>query len=358
MSNIELLYDISLLETVMAEPGLYKKAGLEQDILSELSAYFKSKIDPAHKTESIIDLLAPGVIFLSLKAMGLGKIGSLISLVLSMYHVDVSSLYSSIFNELKPSIASGNKVSYSQINSAVNSAAQSALSAPPVSPAAQSAIQSILSAPTESPTAQQASDHKYSAAELMHEARLTSLAIADYEYQSLRLLKVATIPKFAVQGGKAEKVSLLARIFGIIFKVALASLGIAFAGDVANKVLGKPNSIDGNYQTKINPTETVPTQTKYKSKGTQPLPSSVNESNTPNNIENMLVQFTKDVYSGLDNKDDLIKSSQKFQGIKNQIVWYNHGNIGYSIIELPTYWQTKNQLVDNYIDEVAKLDNA
>jgi hypothetical protein len=68
----------------------------------------------------------------------------------------------------------------------------------------------------------------------------------------------------------------------------------------------------------------------------------------------MLVQITKDVYGGLDGKDGIIRSSPAFQAVKDNIVWYNTHNEGSSITFIPGLFKSKKQLVDYFIDDVAK----
>ena len=76
--------------------------------------------------------------------------------------------------------------------------------------------------------------------------------------------------------------------------------------------------------------------------------------NNTQNIENFLIQITKDVYSGLDGKENLIRNSPAFQAVRDNIAWYNTHNEGSSVTFIPGLFKTKKQLVDYYIDDVAK----
>jgi hypothetical protein len=76
--------------------------------------------------------------------------------------------------------------------------------------------------------------------------------------------------------------------------------------------------------------------------------------NDPGSIENMLIEFTKQVYSGLDGHEGVIRSSPIFQAVKNQIAWYNHTAAGAPMVYIPRMYPNKKAIVDHFIDEVAK----
>jgi hypothetical protein len=329
------LHEMLLMDMIFGEP-FYKRSDVIGDTVKELvpsipariKEYFASKIDKDHPTASLIDDLAPGAIWATMSLMGLGKWGVLIGLLLETFHVDVNGLLSSIFGGVKSLLNGGNKVSSSQVNNIVDSAIQ---------------------------------EHSNDAQEAiaMHDAKIVRLAMIDYEHQVFRL----TNSKIALGAftSKGKATSLLGRIFGFILKVALGSLGLMLAGDAINKLLGRPNSFDKNFQQgKEGPVPTASeqpytaTQTKFPLKSDAPLPPSVPENNTPDNIEQALLQFAKDTYDGLDGKESTIVNDPIFQTIKQRIVWYNSKDTGYSVIFIPPYWKTKKQLVDNFIDDVAK----
>jgi hypothetical protein len=178
----------------------------------------------------------------------------------------------------------------------------------------------------------------------------------------MRLTKERVIKTAGFFGNtKLKGAGLLGKIFGWIIKLALASAGLMVAGDIANEVMGQPSALSGTYQRGQEASEApaVPvgpksTQTKFQLKGDGPLPSSMPIVNNSQNIENMLVQITKDVYGGLDGKDGIIRSSPAFQAVKDNIVWYNTHNEGSSITFIPGLFKSKKQLVDYFIDDVAK----
>lgn len=365
MSNSEISFfvDTLLVETILGDPRLYKKAGFVSDLLSKVKGYFASKIDPNNPTESVLNELAPGVLWVLFKSMGIGGWGTLISLLMSVFHVNVYGMLSSLYNKVKSMISGGQKVSSGEIDQAVNSTIQEH-TATEVSPQeAQEGYQKLQEMQSKE---QQADDGRvYSSLELMHDARIVRLALIEYEDQLLRLTAAPRAASFlsSFTGTRAKGANLLGRIFGWVFKIALASAGLMVAGDVINKFMGRPNSLDGTYQAgKEQPVSSTPagpagpTQTKYTLKGDAPLPRTVPMVNNANNIDNMLVQFAQDTYSGLDGKESLIRNTPGFQVIKEKISWYNSDHPGSSQTFIPPIFTSKKQLVDYFIDDVAKAD--
>jgi len=68
----------------------------------------------------------------------------------------------------------------------------------------------------------------------------------------------------------------------------------------------------------------------------------------------MLVGFVKEVYEGLDNQDAAIRSVPGFKTIADNIAWYNHSAAGDPIVFIPKMFVSKKQLVDHFIDQIAK----
>jgi hypothetical protein len=341
--TISLYVDVMLIETVLADPKFYKKGGEISDVISKIKDYFSSKYDPEHPSASVINELAPAVVWRLFSAMGFGKWGILVGLLMSTFHVDVSGSLSSIYEKVKEMISDGKKVSSQQIDEAVDT-----------SVAAHSG--------------NEANDGKVvSSLDLLPQARLLRLAMIDYEQQLLRLTKINnTLLVSTAAISAASGTSLLGKIFGLVMKIGLASAGFMVAGDIINHLLGRPSSLDGTYQagkTETSPTPAaaepsapVSTQKKYLPKEDASLPSSMPIQNNNQNIEAMVLQFAKDTYSGLDGKEQLIQNSPNFQKVVHVISNYNNTNQGSSQTFIPSFFRSKKQLVDYFIDDVAKSD--
>ena len=359
-SEVSFCVDTLLVETVLADPKFYKKAGFVQDLLAKVKDYFSHQIDQKNPVSSVLSILAPGALWLLFQTLGIGKWGFLLGLLMDVFHVDVGGMLSSLYNKVRAMISGGKKVSSAEVDEAAEATTQE-FNKPPTP---QEEAQGMQDLKSRTPAAAQpADDNKvYSSLELLSDARMFSLALIDYENQKLRLTKDDVIKTAGFFGSsKSKGTNLLGKIFGWVIKLALASAGLMVAGDVVNEMVGRPSALSGTYQRGQESAEApaVPvgpksTQTKFPLKADGPLPSSMPIVNNPQNIENMIIQIAKDVYNGLDGKEGIIRSTPAFQAVKENIVWYNTHNEGSAITFIPGLFTSKKQLVDYFIDDVAK----
>lgn len=340
-SEVSLCVDALLVETVLADNRFYKRAGFIADVLSRIKGEIMGHIDKEHPVASVLKILAPGALWLFMQSIGLGKWGFLLGLLTDYFHVDIPGMLKSMFDKVKDSISSGKKSSSEQIDQAANEVAQEHATA-----------------------ANPADDHRvYTSLELLDEARFIRLALIEYEHQKMRLVKEGTdVNNFLDFGGaKSKTTSLFAKIVGWIFKIVLASAGLMVAGDAIHALMGEPSALTGTYQEgktpesgSTEPSESISKQTKFPSKGDSPLPGSWPIVANSTNISNMLVQFAKDTYSGLDGKESLIQSLPAFQAVRDNIAWFNVHNEGSAVTLLPSNLRSKKKIVDFFIDDVAK----
>jgi hypothetical protein len=319
-NNLNSLADILIIQALFSEEDRFnKKAGIVEDFLLQAKSYFSDKIDKNNPTASVIGLLAPGAVAIAFRMMGFGKIGMLLGFLMNVFDIRVEKLVEPLCASVKSMVGSGQPISSDQVSAAAASAA------------AQYA-----------PEQKQASFN-----ELLHGARLLKLSAIEFEHETLRLTK-EPMQKFAGAPGESHLVvNIISKMFGLIISVILWSAGLLVAGDIVRHFLGEPLSHTAE---EAGP---VSKQTKFKSKGEMPLSGSIHLQNTPENIDNMIVQFAKDVYDGLDGKETAIRNTAGFQQVKHAIVWYNQNNTGDAEIFLPAIFSSKKRMVDNFIDEVA-----
>lgn len=348
-SDISFYVDCLIIEA-LAQDEMIKRAdgGLVMTLVSKLKDYVSSKIDPNNKVSSVLTILAPGAISVLFKALGLGWLGALLGLAMNVFHIDVGSILTSMYSSVKNMLGSGSPLSSSQIDSMAQGAVQDH-SQPMTQEEADNIAKNLQSKSFD---------------QMMQNARFVKLSMIQYKLG--KISKTAGLLD-ALNSRKAKTSSILSRVLGWIFKVVLASAGLMVAGDIANKLLGRSNSLDGSFQAGKSegpPVSSGPTstQTKFKMKpGYRPEMYNVGENywsvNIPNNeqsIGNMIVQFAKDVYQGLDDKDNIIRQTAGFQAIQDKIVWYNRTSAGGPIVYVPPMFNSKKQLVDYFIDEVAE----
>lgn len=330
--------DLMIIDSLLQDEQLIKNAdagSLVSAFSDKIKELVEAHYDPKDKISSLVNILGPGVIFATLSALGFKKIGLLVGLLMNVFHIDLNGIIRSIWNQLGPTISSGKELSSSQIDEFVHSAVSTAI--PDLGAKASLADVRML---------------KLS----MDEYKLAATGRSSGLYDSL-------------MGRRGRAGSILVRILSWVFKIALASAGLLVAGDVINKFIGKPNAFDktlnkGKEQSTVlsTPVSTfMAKQTKFPLKsGYSPEghdSSSAWIENVPNNepsIEQMLISFAKDVYSGLDGKDSLILESPAFNIVKDRIMWYNHTSPDAPIVYMPDYFTSKKQVVDYFIDDVAE----
>lgn len=350
MKEINFYVDCLIIEALSQNQMIKQSAGgLVTSLIDKLKDYVGAHLDNNDKVNSALNILAPGFVTILFKSLGLGWLGTLFGLAMNVFHIDVGSILSSTYSSVKSMLGSGQQVSSSQIDSAVQGAAQDHY---------QPMTQNEVAALSQKMKAQ-------SFDQIMQQVRFVKLSMLEYE--NGKISKTAGLLDM-LNTRKVKFTNILARVIGWIFKVVLASAGLMVAGDIANKLVGRPNALDGSMkdgkpvqQTQV-VSGPVSTQTKFLiNPGYRPEKYNIGENywimNIPNNeqsIGDMIVQFAKDVYQGLNGKDDLIRQTARFQSVQEQIVWYNRTSAGGPIVYIPTMFNSKKQLVDYFIDDVAE----
>jgi|WetSurMetagenome_2_1015567.scaffolds.fasta_scaffold215494_1 hypothetical protein len=356
ISNREISFyvDTMIVESIMRDDAFNKKAtdGRLTSLMDQVKSYVGNQIDPNDKAGSLMNILGPGAIFTTFKALNLGWLGLLLSLSMRVFHIDVSRMIKSIWNKLGDLIKGDKQVTSAQVDSIVQGVAQEHMT--PVTKEDEAAAHKLLT--------------KSNYDELMHDVNIIKLTMVSYATGSLK--KEAAFFDW-LTGKKKNTTNILARVLGWTLKVGLSAAGLMVAGDVVNKFLDRPNAFDGSYQqgkevgrpselsnAPVNP---ATTQTKFKLKSSyRPenlninMPWTVGITNTVSNINSMLTQFTKDVYDGLDGKESLITSTAGFRAVADRIAFYNRSSLNSPSVWIPSEFKSKKQMVDYFIDDVAE----
>lgn len=359
-SEISFYVDSLMAETLLSDNTLTKQAqgGLISGLKDKIVHYVSNHIDPNNKAGSLLNILAPGVVTVALNAMGLGKIGFLFGLAMDFFHINVSGIFSTIYEKIKGILGGGKQMTSADVDGIVHSAVID--HAPPGTEEEAAQAETKVKSKTQAAS--------------LRDAKLVKLAMAEYEKVSMKikkepLKKEALLKEFLsfFIGGKARTAGVLAKVLGFIFKVFIASAGLMVAGDVANSVLGRPSALNNTIQNgkpveQVHTPLVVSTQTKFKLN-----PSYKNEvkntggslwtediSNDSNSITSMLVMFAKQVYSGLDGLENTIKGTGGFQVIRDKIVSYNKSAAGDPVVYIPKTLTSKKEIVDTFIDDVAE----
>ncbi len=320
-----------IVEEILGNKSLYKKAdasGLMAGLVSKIKDYVSAHIDPKNPAGSIINILAPGVISMTLKSMGFGWIGVLFGMAASTLHLDINSVLQTIWTDIKGLIGEGKQTTSSQVDAVVHSAVQSNLGT------------------------SQAIQPKLTFDQNLRAAKLVRLSMEDFDRQTLSL---SSAPISVIASSKTANI--LTQVLSWIFKVALSAAGFLVAGDVVNKFVGRPNALDQTgSETAPSAQSSLPTstQTKFPLKSDSPIPFMLPIQNTPENIDSTIINFAKSVYSGLDGKEEQIKALPGFLAAQDKIKYYNSTTQGNNAIYFPKEFTSKKQLADLFIDDLAK----
>lgn len=325
--ELQFYHDARIAEILLSD-GLKKTAqGKIASLTESIKHYIQNHIDQDDVVGSLVNILAPGVIAV---AIG-GWFGTLLGLAMRIFNIDVYGIFASIWNHLKPLLSNDQKVSSQQVNDAVKNSVEEHTGS----------LQSTS----------------------MEDARKWKLVLVAYDAETRNTKRAQRSRLF---GGKSGIGGILVSVLSWLFKVALASAGLMVAGDVVNKIVGRPNAIDDTVQ-KGKPVEPQPEPIHYSSQTKFQLNPNYHEENynvgetnwiervpnTDNGIANMLIGFAKDVYLGVDKVSDKIKSLSSFQDLLNDIAWYNHASAGDPLVFLPRRFKSKKNVVDSFIDELA-----
>lgn len=349
--DISFYVDIMVVETIMKDDALFKQAassGLVMSLVGKVKDYVGAHIDPNNKADSLINILGPGAIWTAFRAFGFGWLGTLITLAMKVFNIDLGAAVISIWGKLKGEIEGDKPTTSAQVDSIVQSAIQD--NTKPLTQEDADKVENQI----------KSSSYDQS----IRDARLVKLTMIQFHNGTLH--KEAGILS-SLTGRQSKVGSTLSRVIGLIFKVALASAGLMVAGDVVNKFIGRPNALDGSIQQgkpvqQAAPAPAMPAtkQTKFKQKPSYKLEH--NNSNVtwtehvPNNeqsIGQMLVGFAKDVYDGLDGQESNIEGTAGFQAIQDRITFFNRNAQNSPVVFIPSEFTSKKQIVDYFIDDVA-----
>ena len=410
MSNKKLSFyvDTLIVEAAISDHTLVKHAqeGVSSGFVEAIKNYVGAHIDPENPVKSILTIIAPGTLFLLFRSSGFPKIGWLMALASSVFRVNISGMLEAIYDQIKGVISGGGKLSSDQVDGIVNQSI-SANTPPTTVDHVKDFLQKLISGNFSlsdyfsSASADDGLFSENSFESQMRAARRTKLAIIHFESS---LSKISNLESYAApqkdsllskalefinpfSNKKAETNSILARVLSYFFKVALAAAGFMVIGDVINAAIGRSSALTGTLQggkpvpgsgktddpsrnEQVPGTSRTPASKPSASKQSKfPIKSnyieeSLNTSKSASwkeyytsnqySIENMVLDFANDVYAGLEDKESIIRSSPGFKSVVERIVFHNRDNIGHNIVFIPDIYHSKKEIVDTFIEDVAR----
>lgn len=361
-SEIGIYTDILIAETLLGDPGLLKTAqaqNIMSSIISKVKDYFGSKVDPNDKAGSVLNMLAPGAIRMTFGAIGMPWLGMLLGVAASFFHFDVASILEGIWNKLKSALSDGKQVTSEQVHQIVQSSVD-----PHNTPATEEeADAAAKQSDQDGQPSQNQADDGFSFASQMRTAQIMRLAMEDY-FVNKEAASRSWFSSFSSR--KSATGNMLSSILSLLFRVALSSAGLLVAGDVMNKFLGRSNSLDGSIQNgkpvadSSIPSTSVPssgrmTNSSYQDtiRNSSNMSWTENVSNNTSSIQQMLLNFAKDVYP-IAGQENAIEASPRFQNLVETVSWYNHESPGGPVVFIPRMFTTKKQLVDTFIGDIPE----
>lgn len=333
-----------VIESLLLNDNIIKNAN---GSLSNIPDMLKSYVTPDKQNAAgVISLLIPGTLFMLLSGHPVLRI--LFAVASSYYQIEIKEIIGSMLNTIKPDLASGKKISEEKIDQAAEAAT------------ADVGKETKQKSSSEEPNDEFSLENdgmNTNSSYNVKDIRKLSLALIAYSNDNSEL----QFSKYALKAGVTALTTRFAlkTIFSWVFKIILASAGFLIVGSLLREVIQPTSEKKQKEDSKIyDQPLVVATQTKFKIN-----PSYTDTHNADweitmladkQSIENMIINFAKEVYLGLDDADNVIKSTSTFGVVVLNILRHNKFNVGYNLVIMPKIFTSKKQIVDTFIDEVAK----
>jgi hypothetical protein len=358
-SQISLYVDAMIVESIIADPSIVKKAeagDAVMSVLNKIKDFFTDKMKSSNtSSEDLINIISPTAIIALFSIFGSPWIGVLVALSTRLFKVNIDGILNTCYNKIKSLVSVDKKTNSAEIDSIVTDAVNSNY-VPITVQDEPILLQQIkdMNSTNSNVTAQ------------MRDARQVKLAMIAFNENNAEYFISMGAVNFSFLQNKVIKI--LIKLFGWIFKIGLGVAGFMIVGDMVYNFIGKSDKKDNGilssfFSTKkiVAPPSYIPKQTKFKLNpsytDTKYNTKEIwieNYSNNIGSIQNMVIDFANEVYLGLDNLDNIIKSTSTFKVVVDEIIDFNKTTEGSNMVFLPRIFNTKKQIVDAFIDDVAK----
>jgi len=331
------------METYLQNNYIYKY-GSDENIISKVFNYFKDLVpDPGTQSaaDKFINFISPGIILTTLASCGFPKIGFLLAEGISLFGIDISSIFSEIYDKIKNLLSNNNKPTSNQIQNVIDNAIDNNTN----KDLPKDSIHSIYekynnlgeklgykSSNEESGTSN-VEDNIITAKSIaiynrkIKLANITGFDIKKYNqnFDNLILKEASLLDWFSFKRNKST--GFLKNFLGLFFKIALGSLLLLAVKDAVYRLI--PGLRPENKQNLSN------------SEG-----PSIIEPIFPvkENIENLLIKYVKEYYPNL-KQEDIIKYNN-FNKICNEIMLYNIRGTRENFLLIPLQYKSKKQIAD------------
>src|ERR1700686_5322727 len=116
--------DMLVVETLIGNQSMFKTAQQTDDVMGgvadKVKNYISNNIDPNDKAGSVLNMIAPSLVFATLRSFGLGFVFSgLLSVAMRVFHIDVAGILRSIWDNLKSALNGDKKMTSNQVHNIV-----------------------------------------------------------------------------------------------------------------------------------------------------------------------------------------------------------------------------------------------
>jgi hypothetical protein len=321
MNRIELYQDYELAKIALSD-GFVKEA----QIMDYITKMVGSHIDKDNITRTLVDFLAPSAIGMIAGALGMPLLGTLIPIASEMLHFSVYDTISELASFFGKKIQSGEKLSEQDIKSQVEK------------------------------TVDEKSKSVEKAASTDYRMQVRASRLLNQQLKNKTALSIASAPKVK---------SILVQALILLFTLVLKSFTSLVVGEVANTAVGRPSGLSGTFQKgkdegggSSKPQAVSLPLNEHYSDSQEASPWIVKIKNDSQSIEQMLIQFTNEVYKNLSSKMNVIKSVPAFQATVKAIYSANSTMPDANFVIIPSdiiKAYSKKQLVDIFLLQAQDL---
>jgi hypothetical protein len=322
-----------------------------EGIVKGIAGHVESNIDPNNKLNSVLNLLAPGL----LMASGFPILAFVAEMATQWFGINLGAIFSDIASALKSLLSGGSKLDSGTVDSIAAKAVSNHEGSEPTQQDLEAAQQKKLTA--SSLTITEAKLYKAAIIELMDKYNGDPKNIFNKRAGFL-----TDIASFIGLKGSTSRV--LVKVIGWVVKTVLWAGGFMLANDAIHSVLGVPKITPGSgAQTVSAPVEqtavSIPTpkQTLFAvnpayTEEKLNINSRWIEPVSPDSIDQDIVQWAEDIYPDLKGRDADIRSTSGFQKAVEVIKNYNATNTS-NVTFMPRLFTSRKKVVDLFIDELA-----
>ena len=353
-SNISLYVDSLIAEIIISDAiimvdGIIKTADEGMPVLPgvptrEISSFFTPKVDASKPGDSsgdstgdnivnFLGFIAPGVIFITFRRLGMPWVSWIGSILSSVFGVEIKEILSSIYTSIRDAISGGKKTTPEAVGGFVDNAFNNA----------------DRSTPTKSPNDLGQLLSSGSLNIKLRQAKLVKMAILERQDN----LYAFALPELL---SKMSFIGVVKSLFTTFFTTALAAGGFMLAGKAINSFIGKdsPSFDDKPVTNKGKRKKNTPGKSTKTDDITWVEPYGANEFD----IADMLIDFAKEIYPGSIEKENIIRASTSFKNVVYEIVQSNSDHSGSGITIIPTNYKSKKEIVDKFIEYLPNVSTS